>query len=193
LSLEKFDREHAMFAADTALSLRPVFIGWITLLMQLPLQLFFAIWAGVFFGGMLTSFGRVPVNTETLSVAIGAIVFVAFPVVVYTVKKLNYARTEYRFYPDRLEFDEGFFTINRKVIKFHDVKEVTLRKGILQRIYGLGSIYLATLATGSTRSANPFAAFGFGNVSASGVSVRDIPNPDDAFDKIKSMVDARND
>ena len=28
---------------------------------------------------------------------------------------LNYGRTEYRFYPDRLEFDEGFFTVNRKV------------------------------------------------------------------------------
>jgi hypothetical protein len=29
-------------------SLRPVFIGWITVLIQLPFQLFFAVWAGVF-------------------------------------------------------------------------------------------------------------------------------------------------
>jgi hypothetical protein len=33
-------------------SLKPVFIGWITLLQQLPLQLFFTLWCGGFFGGM---------------------------------------------------------------------------------------------------------------------------------------------
>ena len=63
-------------------------------------------------------------------------------------------------------------------IKFRDIKEVTLRRGILQRIYSLGTIYLATLATGSTSNMNPFVALGFGNVSASGVSVRDIADPD---------------
>ncbi len=106
-------------------------------------------------------------------------------------KKLNYSRTDYRFYPDRLEFDEGFFSINRKVINFQDVKEVTLRKGILQRIYGLGTIYLATLATGSMGNMNLFYALGFGNVSASGISVRDIENPDAVFEKVRAIVDAR--
>jgi len=181
-----------MPTGDPALSIRPVFVGWITLLMQLPIQIFLAVWSGGFFGGMLSSFHVLSGNSWTISVAIGAAVFVAMPIAIYSVKKLNYARTEYRFYPDRLEFDEGFFTINRKVIKFRDVKEVTLRKGVLQRIYGLGTIYLATLATGSTGGSNPFSAFGFGNVSASGVSVRDIPNPDDAYDAIKKLVDARS-
>jgi hypothetical protein len=78
------------------------------------------------------------------------------------------------------------------VIKYKDVKEVTLRKGILQRSYGLGTIYLATLATGSTSSFNPFYALGFGNVSASGVGVRDILNPDEAYEKIKGLVETHN-
>jgi hypothetical protein len=112
--------------------------------------------------------------------------------VAYIGKKLNYARTEYNFLDDQLEFEEGFFTINKKLIKYKDVKEVTLRKGILQRIYGLGTIYMATLATGSTTSFNPFYALGFGNVSASGVGVRDIPNPDEAYEKIKALVDSHN-
>jgi hypothetical protein len=72
------------------------------------------------------------------------------------------------------------------------VKEVTLRKGILQRMYDLGTIYLATLATGSSPGSNVFSALGFGNVSASGVGIRDIRHPDEAFDKIKSVVDANN-
>jgi len=73
------------------------------------------------------------------------------------------------------------------------VKETTLRKGILQRIYGLGSIYLATLATGTSRNSNPFVALGFGNVSASGVIVRDIPDPDAAFDRIRRLIDTQTD
>ena len=174
---------------NPAFALRPVFVGWITLLLQLPLQLFFTLWSGGFFGGMISSFFGV--HSKAPFIFFGALAFVGVPLVAYVGKKLNFGRTEYRFYPDRLEFDEGFFSINRKVIKFRDVKEVTLRRGILQRIYGLGTIYLATLATGSTYNMNPFVALGFGNVSASGVSVRDISNPDAVFEKVRTIVIAR--
>ena len=171
-------------------SLRPVFVGWIALLIQLPFQLFFTVWSGGFFGGMAVSF--LGIHSRVPFILFGAMGFIAVPLVAFVGKKLNYTRTEYRFFRDRLEFDEGFFSINRKVIQFHDVKEVTVRRGILQRIYDLGTVYLATLATGSSARANPFAALGFGNVSASGVSVRDIQNPDEVFDKIRKLVDARN-
>ncbi len=179
-----------MAATVLSFSLRPVFIGWITLLIQLPFQLFFTIWSGGFFGGMLSSFAGV--SGRAPFIIFGALAFFGVPLIAYVGKKLNYARTEYRFYPDRVEFEEGFFTINRKVINFSSVKEVTLRRGIFQRVYGLGTIYLATLATGSTPGANAFAALGFGNVSASGVSVRDITEPDQAYDRIRALVDAAN-
>jgi uncharacterized membrane protein YdbT with pleckstrin-like domain len=169
-------------------SLRPVFIGWITLLMQLPLQLFFTLWSGGFFGGLVTSTGIFPRGSWAPFVFCGGLAFVGMPLVAYVGKKLNYARTEYKFYSDRLEFEEGFFTINKKVIKLKDVKEVTLHKNILQRMYGLGTIYLATLATGSSPRTNVFNAFGFGNVSASGVGVRDIRDPDETYEKIRRMV-----
>ena len=173
-------------------SLKPVFIGWITLLVQLPFQLFFTVWCGGFFGGMGKSFGIFPSNSQTPFIFFGLLAFFGVPLVAYIGKKLNYSRTEYKFFDDHLEFEEGFFTINKKLIKYKDIKEVTLRKGILQRTYGLGTIYLATLATGSTTSYNPFYALGFGNVSASGVSVRDIQNPDDAYEKINGIVETHN-
>jgi uncharacterized membrane protein YdbT with pleckstrin-like domain len=173
-------------------SLKPVFIGWITLLQQLPLQLFFTVWCGGFFGGMGKSFGIFPKDSDRPFIFFGVLAFFGIPITVYVIKKLNYARTEYKFFDEHLEFEEGFFTINKKVIKYKDIKEVTLRKGILQRTYGLGTIYLATLATGSTTSFNPFYALGFGNVSASGVGVRDILNPDEAYEKINKMVEAHN-
>lgn len=73
-------------------------------------------------------------------VLFGAMAVVGFPLVAYFGKKLNYDRTEYKILEGRLEFEEGFFNINEKVIKFKDVKEVTPRKSFLQRIYDLGTI-----------------------------------------------------
>ena len=88
-------------------SLRPVFIGWIAFLVQLPFQLFFTVWSGGFFGGFATTLiglhGRWPF------IFFGALGFVAVPLVAFVGKKLNYARTEYNFFPDRLELEEGFF------------------------------------------------------------------------------------
>jgi membrane protein YdbS with pleckstrin-like domain len=173
-------------------SLRPVFIGWITLLKQLPLQLFFTLWCGGFFGGLSMSTGLFPRGSSTPFVSFGLLAFVGIPLVAYFGKMLNYGRTEYKFLPDRLELEEGFFSVNKKVVRLKDVKEITLHKGVLQRLYGLGTIYLATLATGSPSHTNVFNALGFGNVSASGVGVRDIRDPDDAYEKIRRMVDAQS-
>ena len=175
-------------------TLRPVFVGWIAFLVQLPAQLFLTVWAGGFFGGFWTTLvlGYNRVTSYAPFIFFGSLAFIGVPLVAYLGKKLNYARTDYRFYRDRLEFEEGFFTINKKVIKFRDVKEVTLRKGILQRTQGLGTIYLATLATGSSSMSNPFAALGFGNVSASGVNVRDVTQPDEVYEKVRSLVDSCN-
>jgi len=188
---------------EPAFSVRPVFIGWIALLIQLPLQLFLTVWSGLFFGGMFQAsgfFGGGPRHggVEQLPfIVFGAIGFFGVPLVAYLGKKLNYGRTEYRFFADHLEFEEGFFSINEKVIRYRDVREVTLHKGFFQRFYGLGTIYLATLATGTgpwganSGGFSPFSALGFGNVSASGVSVRDVPDPDQMFDKIRQLVDAQ--
>ena len=182
---------------EQTFSVRPVFIGWITLLMQLPLQLFFTVWAALFFGSMMQAAGMFMRGSPVPYAVFGAIGFFGVPLVAYVGKKLNYSRTEYRVFSDRLEFEEGFFSINEKIIKYRDVKEVTLHKGIFQRIYGLGTIYLATVATGTSPwgygsgSFNPFNALGFGNVSASGVSVRDVADPDQVFDRIRQLVDAQ--
>lgn len=63
-----------------------------------------------------------------------------------------------------MNLSKVFFNVTDKVIKYRDVKEVTLRKNIFQRMYDLGTIYLATDATGSSGRTNVFGALGFGNV-----------------------------
>jgi len=168
---------------------RPVFVGWIALLVQLPLQLFFTLWAGGFFGGFASSL--LHVRGGAPFVLVGSCAFILVPCVAYFGKKLNYGRTSYNFFDDHLEFEEGFFSRNKKVVRYRDVLEVTLRRGILQQTCNLGTIYLATLATGSGPRSNPFYALGFGNISASGVGVRDIRDPDITYDRIRKLIDAQ--
>lgn len=81
-------------------------------------------------------------------------------------------------------------TINKKVIRYADVKEVTFRQGVLQRMCGLGSVYLATVATGGAPASNPFIPLRFSNSSASGVVIRDIENPDREYEKIRALANA---
>jgi membrane protein YdbS with pleckstrin-like domain len=172
-------------------SLKPVFVTSLTILVQLPIQVFLTIWMGMFFGNLTASFVAVAQGWPWPQIFFGAIGFFAVPLGAIIGKKLTYNRTEYRFYDDRVEFEEGFFTVNKKTIKFSDVKEVTLRQGFLQRLYGLGTIYLATLATGAPTNPQSRGLFGFGNVAASGISLRDIPDADDTYNKVKALVDAR--
>ena len=171
-------------------SLRPLFVGWATLTALLPFALFFALWFGILFRNLFSGEGRVP---PSHLLAPGGLTFLLVLGLGYVAKKLNYSRTEYRFYDDRLEFDEGFFALNRKTIDYRDVREITLHKGFVQRTCGLGTIYLGTITTGtSSPNLNPFLAFGFASASASGVALLDIPHPDYAFEKTRQLVNPRS-
>ena len=166
---------------------RPTFVGWIALAAQLPLQLFLTVWAGGFFGGLFSALAGV--RGEGTYEFFGLTAFIGVPCVAYFGKKLNYDNTVYTFYDDRLEFEEGFFSQNKKIIRYRDVLEVSLRKGVLQRSCNLGTVYLGTLATGSGPRSNPFYALGFGNVSASGVGIRDVADPDATYQLVQKLVD----
>jgi membrane protein YdbS with pleckstrin-like domain len=173
-------------------SLKPVFVGWVALLSQLPFQLFLSVWCGGFGGSILAMTGLFPRHSGMPFLLSGGLAFVLVPAAVYIGRKYNYRRTEYRFLEDHMEFEEGFLTINKKTLKYRDVREVTLRRGVLQRLCGLGTVYLATLATGTAAYANPLSLLGFGNISASGIRVRDVADPEDAYAKIRAIVASHN-
>lgn len=172
---------------------RPVFVLWIALLQQVLLQLFFSFWAGGFFGGLFQTLlrpmlGTLPVTVSPF-VAIGATVFVAFPVVVGIGRAMNYRNTVYTLYDDRLEIEEGFLTIHAKRVMFRDVREVSLRRGVLQRSVGLGSVYLATQATGTGAAWNSFGLLGMGSTFGSGAMIKDIAEAGEAYERLRNLVD----
>jgi len=166
---------------EPLLVIKPVFIGWVTALSVLPLQIFFTIWGAGFFGG----FGMFAVKALNLPlpawftfVFFGCLFFFGIPLLAYTAKKKTYAKTEYRFYRTKLDYYEGFFTIEETTIDYRNIIEVNLSKGIFQRKYGLGTIILSTPATGYSRSS-----------AMSGIQIADIENPSQVYSQVKELID----
>lgn len=164
---------------EPLLVLRPVFIGWVTLLSVLPFQLFFTVWGAGFFGG----FGffaiqalRLPLPPWFPCVFFGCLFFVGIPLLAYIAKKKTYGETEYKFYRDRLEYAEGYWTVENKTIKYDRVTETALRRGIFQKKYGLGTIFLATPATGFSQGR-----------SMSGIKIADIENPEKVYEAVQKL------
>jgi len=161
--------------------LKPRFIPLVTILSVLPLQLFFALWGGGFFGG----FGMFAVQALGLDlpewftfVFFAVVFFFGIPILTYFASTRTCAKTEFRFFPDKLEYYEGFFAVEEKTILYKNITEVNLRRGIFQRKYGLGTIVLSTPATGFTSGR-----------SRSGIRIYDIENPELNYQKIKNMVE----
>jgi hypothetical protein len=176
---------------------RPTFVLWTSFLAQLPLQLFFAFWAGGFLGGLLSMLlpTGAAVQFGSPFVTIGVSVLLLFPIVTLAAKWLNYSHTVYRVYSDRVEIEEGFLTQHRKEIQLTSVREINLRRGILQRLVGLGSVYLATPATGQGQWQwwQSSAIIGGTSTFGSGAMLMDLANPDIAYERLRELVDARTD
>ncbi|MCP4257205.1 MAG: PH domain-containing protein [Planctomycetes bacterium] len=173
---------HQVDNSTPLLVLRPVFIPWVAIAGIIPLQIFMTIWGGGFFGG----FSMFAVKALSLNlpswftfVFFGALFFCGIPFLTYFSSKRTTKETEYRFYTDRLEYAEGFWTAEQKSIKYKDIKEVHLRQGIVQRKHGLGTLHLST----ASASAMPSSNRGF-----SGIRLHNIPDVEDIYQKAKELV-----
>jgi membrane protein YdbS with pleckstrin-like domain len=181
-----------MSTGDTVLSLRPVFASLNVFAARLWLVCYVATMIGVA-GSIGTS-----IYNHTGNGWPGLVIFsaIGLPIALFgilAVTKASYARTEYRFYADRLEFETGFFTVRRKTIMFRDVLEVSLQQSFLQRNHDIGTIFLSTLAS-DVAEPGLLSQFGLTDGTKSGASVMDIPRPDEAFAAVQKLIDsARSD
>jgi membrane protein YdbS with pleckstrin-like domain len=166
--------------SEKKLVLRPVFVPWVTLVSVIPVQIFFTIWGGIFFGGFSIPlfhflFHKDPGFAPFIIFAL--LFFFGLPVLVYFVKKKTYEKTTYTFYNDHLEYYEGFWTLEKKSINYSLITEISLRRGIIQKRYGLGSIVLSTPATGYSRGR-----------ARSGIVIMDIPKSEYIYKVLKNII-----
>ena len=155
---------------------RPFFNKTLTLLSSLPLGLFFTAW-GAGFGGTLST---VVVN-KVLDLDVpfwipyaffGCVIGLGMPFLLYTAKKRTYAQTEYLFFKDRLEYAEGFWTAEKKTIRYDRISETSMSRGVIQKRYGVGTIFLSTA----------------GGKASSGIKIRDIEDPEAAYETVQKLI-----
>jgi len=176
-------------SANPPFSLRPVFIGWNVLATRFSLQLYIATLCGAA-GGIVTTLRDRSDNIWPPFIFFGAIGFLTVaPLGIYFFNKWSYARTEYRFYPDRLEFEEGFFVVKKKTIMFRDVEQVALQKSVPQQLCNLGTVDLATMVI-DPDDVMPRNRLRFTSAPKSGAQIQDIADPDATFATIQKLVDA---
>jgi len=159
--------------------LKPRFEPALALARILPLQLFFTVWCGGFFGGFSMlglQFLDLPIPPWAPFVFFGGLAFFGIPGLAYRACKRTAERTEYRFFPDRLEYFEGFWNVQEKTISLADVTEVSLSKGVLQSRYRLGTVVLLTPAVVVTRG-------------LPGVRLTNIEEPDEVYQNVRELIE----
>lgn len=88
-------------------------------------------------------------------------------------KIMQYNRISYTFYSDNLTYEDTFLNQQRKVIKYENIKEVEVRRTIIDRIMGFGIIIISTNAEGNFNS---------------GLIIYGIENPDEVYKIINDLL-----
>lgn len=158
-------------------TLKPVFLTAVVLLAHIPLY----INATLVGGGVLGAISFLVLLWQGLSypvwypfVGFGCLFLLGTPLAVYFIGKRTYDKTDYQFYQHHLAYCEGFWTLEHKSIQYRNITEVYLRQSIVQRLYGVGTLYLSVPAMGGR---------GFG-----GVIIADVRYPDQIYQEIQSII-----
>jgi uncharacterized membrane protein YdbT with pleckstrin-like domain len=114
-----------------------------------------------------------------------------FPILTLAIKWLNYKNTVYGLYANRIEIDEGFLTQHHKEVSLSSVREISLRRGILQRLVGLGSVYLATPATGQGPWWQSSALIGGTSTFGSGAMLMDLVDAEAAHKQLRDLIEVQ--
>ncbi|WP_455142867.1 PH domain-containing protein [Candidatus Hodarchaeum mangrovi] len=170
------------------LILKPKFLMFIALIKSLAIAIFLGLFGGLgvlmvtlIASGQPTVGGTV--DSTTLMMFIGGAIgfFLLGAILSIWYRKTSNDHIEYRIFPNRIEYFEGLFTVEQKTIKFVDVSEIYLRKGVLQKRYNLGSIFLMTKGF-----MIPMVG---GRGSLGGMILRDIEDPDAIYQQLKQFKD----
>ena len=160
-------------------TVKPAFIPRLVMLQLLPFQLIGTAWFAAFLGVpivILTHLLNLDVPLWAPFVIGGALAFITIPIVGYLLTKRTYELTEYTFYPDRLEYTEGYLQAHDKRVRYDNVVEASMRRGILQKKWDLGTIYLKTPGGGGTSGSSR---------TWSGIKISNIPDPEDVYKGIQ--------
>lgn len=110
--------------------------------------------------------------------------FMAFCIIytLYILIKLIFVNKQYKsynydFYKTKVIYKDSFINISEKEVKYKNIREVYLRRGLFQRMFNLGTIVLYTNAE-----------TGFAN----GIFIKDVENSEQIYKEIKQLIDEQD-
>jgi len=156
--------------------LKPKLIIWLVIVRYLIIQINMTFVGGAVGGGIIflhqLYLGRVDISWEPFLYS-GLFFFITIPIIAIFISKRTYDLTRYVFFEDRLEYYEGFWNVERKIINYHSITEVALKKSIIQRIYHMGSIHVLIPSLSNRQP---------------GIVIADIKNPEKAFHFLQKVI-----
>ena len=105
----------------------------------------------LFFTLILSMFLISMVDSKTISktsaILISIVIFVLLVAIPIFLRYMSLINTEYRFFRDKLEYYEGWLTINRHTIPYEKVTDVVMRKSLWDRLFNTATIGIITAGT----------------------------------------------
>ncbi|MHA7841342.1 MAG: PH domain-containing protein [Gammaproteobacteria bacterium] len=188
-----------MSQKQQSLVLKPFYIPWFIALKILPSAFRGAIMGGLFFGALL----YIVMNLAGFSppafwwpfIFSGLLCFFIVLLIIFMGRIKTLQETEYRCDEKGIEYMEGFWTVEKKRITYRVITEVQIRRTMLQRLYGIGTIYLAVP---SLNPRGPLSERGIGGLlkrlfatsyfTFGGVALEDIKDPDAVYQWIEERL-----
>lgn len=160
---------------NVMLNVKPTFKLIYMLLPYIPTFLIF-IAPVAFMLSMPSDFAGVADQIKTICTYIIIGILAITAISIFFVKK-QYKAYNYDFYKTKVVYRDSFINISEKEVKYKHIREVYLRRGLVQRMFGLGTIVLYTNAeTGYL----------------GGITINNVENAEEVYKNIKELIDVED-
>lgn len=128
------------------------------------------------------------VKTDFLLVVGGVLTVILLGIITkLAVEKKQYDNLEYVFYPNRVEYIDGFVNKEEKTLKYNNIREVTMSQNVLERMFSIGTIKIFTSATSGYNNSRHGEMY-----NRNGVVIHCVRDVRENYNKIKEIIDSNN-
>ena len=125
--------------------------------------------------------GIVPISTVAI---IAGVIIVFYTLIKTIIDSLQYNDLEYNFYNTKIEYKDGFVNKEEKELKYKYIREVTMTRGVFERMFGLGTVNIFTNASSGGSGTS------HGNMNTrNGIHIHCLSNVEEEYKKIKQIID----
>ena len=123
------------------------------------------------------------IKSTPIMMAVILLLFITVPMVKIIFTSMQYKKLCYNFYATKVEYIDGFLNRSQKELKYKYVREIVMKEGIIERIFGLGTIQVFTNASTGKYSSET-------NGMENGILIHCLTDVKSKYAEIKKIVDA---